>query len=169
MPEHLDCIGTGNGRYTVHLGHMADLQLACPLDLTVQVFVCGSTADRRRARPWIDLADLLHACCILRIHCRPVRSCGTTVLQVFVCGSTADRRWARRSIQLIHCGPVEFSGSTVGLLDFARGSTEFVQDSFKVIRNTVQFGSAGLSKLLSDWLNRGMQSITYKQWAREEQ
>ena len=41
----------------------------------------------------------------------------------------------------------------MGLLDFARGSTEVVQDSFKIIRNTVRCGSAGLSKLLSDWLN----------------
>ena len=56
----------------------------------------------------------------------------------------------------------------MGLLDFARGSTEVVQDSFKIIRNTVRCGSAGLSKLLSDWLNQCMQSKTYKQWARKE-
>ena len=42
----------------------------------------------------------------------------------------------------------------MGLLDFARGSAEVVQDSFKIIRNTVRCGSAGLSKLLSDWLNQ---------------
>ena len=38
----------------------------------------------------------------------------------------------------------------MGLLDFAHGSSEVVQDSLKIIRNTVQCGSAGPSKLLSD-------------------
>ena len=33
----------------------------------------------------------------------------------------------------------------MGLLNFARGSTEVVQGSFKIIRNTVWCGSAGLS------------------------
>ena len=49
----------------------------------------------------------------------------------------------------------------MGLLDFARGSAEVVQDYFKIIRNTVRCGSAGLSKLLSDWLNQACKVKPY--------
>ena len=118
MPEHLDCIlETAGIQYALGIWRIYSVPVgfcgstAGQLDLADPLFYRYLFADLLR----IDLADLLHAPCILRIHCRPVRSCRTTVLQVFVCGSTADRRRARRSIRLIYCGPVEFWGSTVGL------------------------------------------------------
>ena len=57
----------------------------------------------------------------------------------------------------------------MGLLDFARGSTEVVQDSLKTIRNTVRCGSAGLLKLLSDWLNQACKVKPINSGPKEQQ
>ena len=152
---------TGNGRYTVRLGHIWRIY-SRPVEF------CGSTAGQ------LDVADPLFYRCLFadllmidcgpgrrsiwRIYCIPVVFCGSTAGQLDL-AEPLFRRWLFADLLRIDGGPVYRSGwCTVGPLDF-----EVPRKETHINSGLVRCNGPAVDPAVNHQRN------TNKQWARKGQ